>query len=209
MKIILASASPRRREILSLLGIPFEVMPSACEEAFEETDPAKLVCSLSRQKGEEVAGRLSADMENPTLVLAADTIVWFQGRAFGKPANQEEAYETLRILSGHTHQVYTGVYLGMVPEQSVNITQNQNQNKAFPRSFSVMSEVTFCPLKEEELRWYVSTKEPYDKAGAYAVQGVFAPFIEKINGDYYNVMGLPISRVYHELKQAGIDLLCQ
>ena len=193
--IILASGSPRRREILSLLGKPFEVMVPKREELPGKGSPEDRVKALARAKGEEILEELKEAAPGECLVIAADTLVFLGEESFGKPKDREDARRMLNTLSGKTHQVWTGVYLGC-PGRA-----------GFPVSFAEKSEVTFRALDEEELSWYLSTKEPYDKAGAYAVQGMFSPFIREIRGDFYNVMGLPLSELYQRLKESGVYLI--
>ncbi len=180
MRAVLASASPRRRELLSMLGLEFDVCPSAAEE---KTQPGlsleETVMYLAREKGRGLQG-------NP--VISADTIVVIDGKILGKPKSEEEAFTMLRTLSGRTHEVFTGICV--------------NDDCRVERSL-----VTFAELTDEEIRAYIATGEPMDKAGAYGAQGKGAVFVEKIEGDFFNVMGLPVHRLYEMLKEQGVKLI--
>lgn len=153
--------------------------------------PREVVQELSRCKGSEVFERTSGDV----LVIGADTVVAFQDSILGKPADAAMARDMLLRLQGNTHQVYTGVTLLL--RQGGTVTQ---------KSFYEKTEVVFYPMTGEEIDAYVRTGEPMDKAGAYGIQGKSAVFVEKIDGDYSNVVGLPLARLYQELKQMGIDI---
>lgn len=191
MKIILASASPRRREILERAGISFCVQPSDVEECITKKIPCQVVEELSYQKARAVAETAQED----AVVIGADTIVAFEGRILGKPWDEEEAAEMLRALQGKTHQVYTGVTVFWKGEGGrEHIT------------FHECTEVTCYPLAEEEIRAYIATGEPMDKAGSYGIQGYFSVYVKEIAGDYNNVVGLPAARLFQEMKQRGIDL---
>lgn len=184
-KIILASASPRRKELLEQIGLSFQIEPARGEEHITSVIPREVVEELSYQKAMEVA-RLHK--EEDTLILGADTIVVYEDKIMGKPADEEEAREMLRKLSGKTHCVFTGV--------TAVLWENQ---KKTVRTFSEKTEVTFYPMSEEEIMLYVKTREPMDKAGAYGIQGIGAKFIQAIHGDYNNVVGLPVARLYQEV----------
>lgn len=189
MKLILASGSPRRAELLEKMGLTFQVEPSNTDEILEPgLTPQQEVVHLSLGKAKAVA----AGHSEPAVVLSADTVVELDGKILGKPHSQTEAAEMLRALSGRSHRVLTGVTV-MGPEGTMTHCEE--------------TEVYFRALTEEEIQWYVGTGEPMDKAGAYGIQGCAAMFIEKIHGDYYNVMGLPVCRVGLMLRQAGIPLL--
>jgi len=189
MKIVLASGSPRRRELLGALGLEFTVHPARGEESFAEgLSPEETVGCLSRAKAEEVAAQYPRD----TLVIAADTIVWHEGRVFGKPSDKAEAFSMLRALSGDTHRVYTG------------ITLIANGNVLCEAE---CTEVRFRELSDREIEAYIATGEPMDKAGAYGIQGKASLFVEGIVGDYFNVMGLPICRLGKMLNKLGVSLL--
>lgn len=188
-KIILASQSPRRRELLTQIGLEFVVRPSTVEEIITCTDPVEVVKELSLQKAEDVAEQVKKEQpECESLVIGADTIVVYEGKMLGKPKDREDAVRMLTMLQGKTHSVYTGVSL-LLPGKTM--------------TFAEETKVTMYPMTEEEIFWYVDTKEPMDKAGAYGIQGLCARFIEKIQGDYNNVVGLPVARIYQELKVYG------
>ncbi|PHF04663.1 septum formation inhibitor Maf [Bacillus pseudomycoides] len=185
-KLILASGSPRRKELLELAGVPFEIVVSEIEETIGAySSPADIVMSLALQKA-------SAVVENheDSVVLGADTIVTYESRILGKPKDEAEAKEILQLLSGKTHEVYTGVAL-ISKEKTV--------------TFYERTEVTFWELTEEEVDVYIATKEPLDKAGSYGIQGKGSIFVQHIQGDYYSVVGLPIARLVRELKQFDND----
>lgn len=189
MQIILASQSPRRRELLGQMGFTdFEIRPAVGEERAEPgLTPAELVEALSRQKGEEIA-KNAAD----ALVIAADTVVAVDGRVLGKPHDRGEAEAMLASLSGRTHTVYTGVTLCCGGEVLC-------QHEA--------THVRFRPLTAEEISAYVATGEPMDKAGAYGIQGYGALLVEGIEGDYSNVVGLPVCRLGRMLSRFGVNAL--
>lgn len=190
MNIILASKSPRRRELLQMLGIrDFTVVPSNDPEILPDglTEP-ETVMELSRRKAIDVAAR----SESGTLIIAADTIVSLNGEILGKPQSAGDAAEMLRRLSGKCHTVYTGVTL--ILGQKVS-------------SSSESTEVFFRDLSNKEISDYITTGEPMDKAGAYGAQGLGALFVERIDGDFFNVMGLPVFRLGLMLKAFGIDIL--
>lgn len=190
-KIILASASPRRRELLDRIGVEFEVIASGAEETITDTCPARVVEELSCCKARDVFERTQGDV----LVLGADTVVALGGSIFGKPADRDDAVKMLKSLQGNVHQVYTGVTVLV-----------RDGEKVQEKSFHEKTEVTFYPMTEEEIQSYVDTGEPMDKAGAYGIQGEAVVFVKKIDGDYNNVVGFPLARVYQELKAMGIDI---
>lgn len=189
MRILLASASPRRRELLEQIGLSFEVVVSHVEEVITETEPGKVVEQLSAQKAEAVAGSLGEPEE--TLVIGADTVVAAENTILGKPADAAKAAEMLRLLAGRTHAVYTGVTL---------ILRGASGETA-RKTFHVRTDVSFYPMEEAEIRQYVATGDCMDKAGAYGIQGFCARYISGINGDYNNVVGLPVGRLYQEMKE--------
>ncbi len=189
-RIILASQSPRRRDLLTQIGLEYEVCPSTVEEIVTDTNPVDIVKSLSLQKAMDVAEK--KELEYPTetlLVIGADTIVVYDNKILGKPKNEDDAIAMLSMLQGKTHSVYTGVALIFM-----------ENGKKEVKSFAEETQVSMYPMTKEEVLWYVETKEPDDKAGAYAIQGYCARFIEKIQGDYNNVVGLPVGRIYQEIK---------
>ena len=176
-EVILASGSPRRQELLQLVIDHFEVYVSDVDETLPEgIAPCDAVEMLALRKAQTVA-----DLRPHALVIGADTVVAVEGQILGKPRDDDQAAEMLRILSGRTHQVYTGVAICEKSASSV---------------FSCCTQVEFAPLTEAEIDWYLSTGEPFDKAGAYGIQGYGARFVKGITGDYFNVMGLPVNRLY-------------
>ena len=190
MRIILASGSPRRRELMGLFtGVDTVVHPARGEEKpHPELTPAELVRELSRAKAAEVAALFPDD-----IVLGADTVVVCNGEVLGKPKDGADAARMLRLLSGREHEVLTGVTL-MSPGGAA-------------RSVCEKTAVRFREMTDGEIAAYIATGEPTDKAGAYGIQGAAALFIERIEGDYYNVMGLPVCRVGGMLKELGVNLL--
>lgn len=183
-KLILASRSPRRQELLAMLGLPFEVMVSDTDETIPQTDPAKVVEKLSARKAEAVSCQVT-----DAIVIGADTVVSVDERILGKPKDKEEAREMITLLQGRSHMVYTGV--------TIQDTKAGGQIC----TFSVGTRVNVAPMNEKEIEAYIASEEPYDKAGAYGIQGLFGKFIEGIEGDYYNVVGLPVHRLYKELNK--------
>lgn len=190
-KIILASASPRRKELLEKAGISFEVIPGTGDERITCREPEEIVKELSLGKAMSVAG----DMEEGTLIIGSDTIVSYEKRVLGKPKSEEDAVETLLKLQGNTHQVYTGVTV-----------MKREQGKWIPFTFAECTDVTFYPVSRGEICDYVRSGEPMDKAGSYGIQGLWGVYVKGICGDYSNVVGLPVARLLYEMKQQGIDL---
>ncbi len=199
IRVILASASPRRRELLSQIGIPFTVVTSTCEEKINNSLPERVVCELSEQKAEDVWKKLTevshderiAGIEDGEfLVIGADTIVYYEGKILGKPEHEEQAYEMLKALSGHSHEVYTGVTFCYGKKGKMKI-----------HTFYEKTDVVLFSMSKQEIIDYIATKEPMDKAGAYGIQGRFAAYIKEIHGDYNNVVGLPVGRLYQEWKE--------
>lgn len=188
--IVLASGSPRRKEILSSYGIDFKVIKSGVEENSSATDPAEYVCDLAKDKGLDVYEAIK-DSED-AVIISADTIVYYNG-ILEKPKDRTESKRMLRELSGNTHQVYTGVFV-----------IDTKTNKSF--SFAETTDVTFYEMSDEDIEYYVQTGEGDDKAGAYAIQGLGTVYIKKIDGDYNNVVGLPLARLYQECNKRGIRL---
>lgn len=180
--IILASASPRRKEILELADIVFDVFPSQVKEMITKEKPEEVVMELAGQKAWDVWKKTDGEK----IVVGADTVVAYEGHILGKPKDEEDAVCMLSMLSGNIHQVYTGV----------SIIQ-----KGREYSFYEETKVKFYPLTKDEIQKYVKTKEPMDKAGAYGIQGKAALFIQGIKGDYYNVVGFPIARFLQEIKR--------
>lgn len=185
-RLILASASPRRYELLSLTLLPFETYPSTLEEKMDYSlTPSRLVESLAEQKAADIFNQ-----KPDCVIIGADTIVSYQNNRLGKPKDRIEAAKMLRMLSGQTHEVYTGVCL---IDQTKKVI------------FSVKTSVTFHTLDENTIDWYLNTGEPFDKAGSYGIQGSGSLLVERIEGDYFNVVGLPISMVVRSLKDFGFS----
>ena len=187
-QVILASNSPRRKELMSGLGVDYVVrtLPDVDESYPDTLVGAEIPEFIAREK----ADAYRAMMKPGELLVTADTIVWLDGKVLGKPEGREGAVEMLRALSGKSHQVFTGVCLTTTEWQ---------------KSFTASSDVLFDVLSEDEIRYYVDRYQPMDKAGAYAIQGLCAKFIKEIKGDYYNVVGMPISRLYQEVKNMGMS----
>ena len=194
MKIYLASASPRRKELLRQVGISFKVVPSMVEEKITKTEPDGVVEELSYQKAVDVCGRLAAQGKEDFIVIGADTVVSAWGRILGKPADKEDAVRMLKDLQGGSHQVYTGVM----------IAWKYKDMPPMYATFSECTDVTMYSMTDEEIRRYADSGEPMDKAGAYAIQGLCAAYIQGICGDYNNVVGLPVGRLCQELKKRGL-----
>lgn len=190
-KIILASASPRRQELIGRLIPDFKVMTDdSPEEVIMGEKPEETVKRLAKQKAENVAKEITDD----AVVIAADTMVALDGQVLGKPCDEKEAYNMLKMLSGNTHQVYTGV--AVIDTKSGRII-NEYETTG----------VKFRTLLDDEIKAYIKSGEPMDKAGAYGIQELGALFIQGIEGDYFNVVGLPLCRLGRILKEMGIDLL--
>ncbi|QWU15093.1 septum formation protein [Paenibacillus sophorae] len=250
--IILASGSPRRRELLSLLGLPFDVIPSEADESFlAEWEPEQIVSALALRKAEAV---LPLAGERNSVILGSDTIVVLEGRILGKPADPEEARHMLSSLQGRSHTVFTGVACIKIRD-GVNgdaLRQGKSTGAALVKmaapaftslgklgskdktgggavrlggigQYRVLSEspsgepavmagytesrVTFRPMSAQEIDGYIKTGEPMDKAGSYGIQGIGSLFIEKIEGDFYSIMGLPLNLLYRMLLEFGINPL--
>lgn len=185
LKIILASASPRRKELLSKISREFEIIPAKGEEVITKTLPWEVVEELSFEKAEEIAKQ----QKEECIVIGADTIVAKNEKIMGKPKDAQEAFSMLSEIRGTCHQVYTGVTLIRTGSQKKVIT------------FAEKTEVELYSMTDQEIRDYILSGDCMDKAGAYGIQGDFAVFVKGIIGDYYNVVGLPVGRVYQELKR--------
>jgi septum formation protein len=184
MNLVLASQSPRRKELLSILGIPFEAIPASIDETpLPEESAEDFVARAARDKGAEVASRVSG-----SVVLSADTVVTIDGEILGKPVDEEDAIRMLRKLSGREHAVYTAV--SVINQRTGKIVEGLERTR-----------VWFNPLTDEDIRDYLRRENVFDKAGAYAIQGYAGIYIPKIEGNYFNVMGLPLPLVH--------DLLCR
>lgn len=190
MKFILASSSPRRRELLGSIGLEFEVIPSHVPEVHQEGEaPEEYVARLSRDKAGAIA------REHPSRwVIAADTTVYLDEKLLEKPADADDAKRMLATIAGRTHMVYTGVTL-------------QHVERDWRETRVAETEVRMAPLTDGEIEWYVASGEPLDKAGAYAAQGIGGVFIDSIHGSFTNVVGLPLATLFQMLRKAGIDPL--
>ena len=188
--LILASGSPRRRELMSQVGLDFTVVTSDADENIKEMEPEDYVRELSSVKAQSVLEQY-ADKEDSVIVIGADTIVYHKGEILTKPKNEEDAFRILKSLEGQIHQVYTGVTI---------CSAHKNV------SFYEKTDVWVYDMTDEEIRDYISTGEPMDKAGSYGIQGLFGIYVKGICGDYNNVVGLPIARLFYEMKKSGIDL---
>ena len=209
-RLILASGSPRRKELLERLGYDFEVIVSSAEENYTSTKPEEIVKELSYIKAKDIweretshvkftgvcenessytksSGMCESETGSDIIVLGADTIVASNGKVMGKPDSTEDAYKMIDGIQGDTHQVYTGVTIIWGEDDYI--------------SFAEKTDVEVYPMQKDEIEAYIATGEPMDKAGAYGIQGEFGKFIKAIKGDYNNVVGLPLGRVYQELKE--------
>lgn len=190
-KLILGSASPRRRELLEQIGMKFEVFVSKKEEVYTSTEPEEIVKELALMKAENVASEIRA---KNAIVIGADTVVVQDNRILGKPKDKEDAFAMIQNLQGRMHKVYTGVAV---------LEFDENGKKEMV-NHAVETKVYVHAMTEAEIWEYILTGEPMDKAGAYGIQGRFGAFIDRIEGDYYNVVGLPISYLYQILKKSGM-----
>lgn len=204
-KIVLASESPRRREIMETMGISFEAMASNVEEVVQETEPEEMVKALAALKTRHIASIMDQNLlsnerkdnrQEDIIIIGADTMVFYQEHALGKPKDEADAVRMLQMLSGKTHEVYTGV--------CIIIKKHEEEDRLI--SFAVSTKVTVQTLSSGQIKDYIATGEPMDKAGAYAIQGRFGIHIKEINGDYYNVVGFPIAKIYETLFGYGIDI---
>lgn len=188
MRLVLASASPRRADLLRAAGIPFEIVPVDVDESFQPAEePGRAVARLAEAKADAAAAS-----HPDAVVLGADTTVVIGGEALAKPVDEADAVRMLRLLSGRTHDVLTGICISGEGRRLVHVETTR---------------VRMSRLSDAEVKWYVATGEPFDKAGAYAVQGLASRFVEGIDGSYANVVGLPISSVYALLNELGCDIL--
>ena len=191
MKVVLASGSPRRKELLGNIFDDFEVIPSTVEENIEFTNVEDYVKELAFIKAKDVFDMIknsfSNSADNDLLVIGSDTVVYNDGKVLGKPADEEDAKKMIRSLAGKKHQVYTGVCL------------IKNIKNTSVKTFSVKTDVYVDDISDKEIELYVATGDPLDKAGSYGIQGVFSKHIRKIDGDYFNVVGLPVNEIYKQL----------
>ena len=185
MNLILASGSPRRKELLTLLGVPFRVIKSDAPEIITQQEPGRIVEELSWQKARAVA-----DTIDDGIILGADTIVWQDGQVLGKPEDRQDAYRMLDALQGASHSVFTGVTLLI----------RKNGQDAGERQFFEETIVHVHEMSAKEIEAYLDTGEAFDKAGSYGIQGPFAAYVDRIEGDYQNVVGLPVAALYQALK---------
>lgn len=189
LPIVLASASPRRKELLRQIGLEFEVFPADVDEHIQWEEPVQAVKELACQKARDVAQKFNRD----AWILGADTIVVHKGKIMGKPANRQEAISMLSVLQGDTHSVFTGV-----------CAIQKEQGNDLEIVFSEETKVSIYEMEMWEMEEYADTLEPMDKAGGYGIQGIFAKYIRCIHGDYNNVVGLPISRIYQEILRTNV-----
>ena len=183
MKIVLASKSPRRKEILSSLGLTFDIIVADADERSDELDPKKRVAALAAIKGRAVSGTLSDQKD--TLIIASDTLVFACGEFLGKPKDKEDARRMIKLLSGREHLVVSGLYLSYNGKEVLCADETK---------------VIFDKMTASEIESYIDSDEPYDKAGGYAVQGLASLYIRGLEGDYFNVVGLPVNLLYKTLK---------
>ncbi len=188
-EFVLASASPRRKELLSQIGIKFRTCTSKKEEEILRSLPEDIVKDLSYTKARDVYER--GNREN--IVIGADTIVVANEQVLGKPKDEKEAFEMIKMLQGDIHHVYTGVTILW-----------QQDNNTHVSSFYAVTEVELYYMNDQEIKSYISTNEPYDKAGGYAIQGYFARYVKGIKGDYNNVVGLPIGKLYQVMNSLNL-----
>lgn len=200
IEIILASASPRRRELLQQVGIRPVIEPSHVEERITSADPEQVVMELSRQKAEDIAVRHAGE---PVVVIGADTVVAVDGRILGKPKDTADAEAMIASLQGRRHQVFTGVTLIFCGAAG---SGNDGDDRG-TITFAEKTDVSVYPMDSGQRKAYVSTGEPMDKAGAYGIQGRFAAYVQGICGDYNNVVGLPVGRVCQELMKRFPDVM--
>lgn len=199
MELILASASERRSSLMRMCGYDFTVMSSSADEHISENNPSRLVESLSLIKARTVFDSLDADRRKNAVVIGSDTVVTLDGRIIGKPASEDEARAMLRMESGRENRVYTGLAIVGMDGNVESVCSD-------------MASVFFTELTDDEIGAYVKTGEPMDKAGAYGIQGCFSMFIERIEGSYFTVVGLPLHLLYRELKRIGVtpkQLFCE
>lgn len=190
MRVILASKSPRRKEILENLGVKFDVIVADADESCSIADPMERVSALAAIKGRAVKEQIGG--EKDTLIIASDTLVYAEGEFLGKPRDKDDARKMIKMLSGKAHSVVSGLYLSLGDKEYSGASETR---------------VIFDEMTDEEIEYYISSPEPYDKAGGYAVQGLASLYVSGIEGDYFNVVGLPVNLMYKALRsELGIDL---
>lgn len=222
MKLVLASGSQRRRELLTMCGYDYEIIVSNADETIDENDPESFVRALSFRKAKEVFDRLFAAGRRDFAVIGSDTVVAFQKEGgtkpviIGKPKDAEDAVRILSMLSGKTHRVFTGVsVIADIPDENADAqcsirekaeiqTECSIQEKAEIQTECSITEVTFETLSPDEITDYVNSGDPLDKAGSYGIQGPFGMFVREIRGNYFTVIGMPIPVLYKMLKKIGI-----
>lgn len=201
VKIILASASPRRKELLAKMGVEFEIVTSDIEEKTTHIKPDEIVKELSYIKAKDVLEKIIKSKNDITerdiIVIGADTVVSKDGTIMGKPMSEADAYQMIMSIQGNTHQVYTGVCI---------LIYNVETNELSEKIFAECTDVTVFHMSDKEITEYLSVGDYTDKAGAYGIQGAFGLYVEKINGDYDNVVGLPVARLYQILKDINENI---
>lgn len=203
-KIVLASGSPRRKEIMNLIGADYTIIKSDKEEDMSGHEPSKMVEGLSKMKAEDVASIVIGQIQsselapefNNSVIIGCDTVVAYEGKILGKPHTDDVAFNMIKDFQGKAHNVFTGVCIIVITNGKIEKTVN----------YSVCSNVHVAGMTDDEIRRYVATGESRDKAGAYAIQGKFCPYIEGIEGDYYNIVGFPINSIYKTFTELGIEL---
>lgn len=210
MKLVLASGSQRRRELLTMCGYDYEIIVSNADETIDENDPESFVRALSFRKAKEVFDRLFEAGRRDFAVIGSDTVVALQKEGeikpviIGKPKDAEDAVRILSMLSGKTHRVFTGVsVIADIPDENA-AAQCSIQEKAEIQTECSITEVTFETLSPDEITDYVNSGDPLDKAGSYGIQGPFGMFVREIRGNYFTVIGMPIPVLYKMLKKIGI-----
>ena len=210
MKLVLASGSQRRRELLTMCGYDYEIIVSNADETIDENDPESFVRALSFRKAKEVFDRLFAAGRRDFAVIGSDTVVAFQKEGgtkpviIGKPKDAEDAVRILSMLSGKTHRVFTGVsVIADIPDENAAAQCSIRKKEEIQTECSI-TEVTFETLSPDEIADYVNSGDPLDKAGSYGIQGPFGMFVREIRGNYFTVIGMPIPVLYKMLKKIGI-----
>ena len=187
MRVVLASKSPRRKEILENLGMKFDIVVADADESCDIADPSERVSTLAAVKGRAVKALLNARGEgNDTLIIACDTLVYAEGEFLGKPKSREDAKRMMDMLSGNAHSVVSGLYLCLGDKEFMGAEETK---------------VIFDEMTDGEIESYIDSDEPYDKAGGYAVQGLASLYVKGLEGDYFNVVGLPVNLLYNTLKR--------
>ena len=187
MKVVLASKSPRRKEILENLGMKFDIVVADADESCDISDPRERVSALAAVKGRAVKELIGARGESAdTLIIACDTLVYAEGEFLGKPKDKDDARRMMGLLSGKAHSVVSGLYLSLGDKEFMGAEETK---------------VIFDEMTEQEIESYISSDEPYDKAGGYAVQGLASLYVKGLEGDYFNVVGLPVNLLYNTLKK--------